>query len=402
MHNQALPIRTWKMKCLLLTGGMLFIFLLDNLPLGTYIDHNTYIYVLKPLLWIFIANLYRWFPRNHPVCPLRIKETIMLWGVIFAIINIFVLIGAGLFDGFGKSPYNQSIKGIAMNVVMIGSMLLGRETARGFIVNHLLRKEKYSLFIILSLLFTMLNYPISKFTALKNLEEVVQFMAQYFAPDFCQNLLATYLAFLGGWAPAISYMGILEAFHWLSPVLPNLQWITSAFVGTLCPVFSFNVIQNVYMKESGELKSKKFKEESTLGWVITSVLSIGIIWFCVGVFQIYPSVVATGSMEPVINPGDVILIEKISKMEDIDALREGDIIHFKRDDIFITHRIIKIVQEEQLKTYRTKGDNNSGPDSILVKPENIKGKIVYVFPKIGWPTLLIKKKNDNPIEGVEF
>jgi len=130
--------------------------------------------------------------------------------------------------------------------------------------------------------------------------------------------------------------------------------------------------------------------------MITSIVSIGIIWFSVGVFPIYPSVIATGSMEPMIKPGDVILIKKT------DDVKLNDVVQFKRDDILIAHRIIDIVEDDKGKSYRTKGDNNSAPDFELVKGEQIKGKVVKVVPKIGWPTLLVKSKKDVPLEKVEF
>ena len=38
--------------------------------------------------------------------------------------------------------------------------------------------------------------------------------------------------------------------------------------------------------------------------------SVAIIWFAVGLFPLYPSVILTGSMEPDIMPGDVVLVAK--------------------------------------------------------------------------------------------
>ena len=108
-------------------------------------------------------------------------------------------------------------------------------------------------------------------------------------------------------------------------------------------------------------------------------------------------------MEPMIKPGDVILVKKIVNIEEINRLKVGDVMQFKRGNILITHRILEIKQSEKAEiSYRTKGDNNSGADSELVKPEDIKGTIVYVVPKIGWPTLLIKSKDNTSMDEVVF
>lgn len=78
-------------------------------------------------------------------------------------------------------------------------------------------------------------------------------------------------------------------------------------------------------------------------------------------------------------------------------------IQFKRGDILISHRIIEeIVEKDKTKSYRTQGDNNSGPDFELVKPEDVRGEIIKVIPKIGWPTLLLKTKRDVPMHEIEF
>lgn len=107
-------------------------------------------------------------------------------------------------------------------------------------------------------------------------------------------------------------------------------------------------------------------------------------------------------MKPLIHPGDMVLISKMKNIEDIDNLKEGDIIQFKRGNILITHRIVEILNEKNVKQYRTKGDNNSVSDKQTVKPEDIKGRMISVIPKVGWPTLLLKSSDDIPIEDVEF
>ena len=86
-----------------------------------------------------------------------------------------------------------------------------------------------------------------------------------------------------------------------------------------------------------------------------------------------------GSMKPLIHPGDMVLISKMKNIEDIDNLKEGDIIQFKRRNILITHRIVEILNEKNVQ-YRTKGDNNSVSDKQTV-PKDIKGRMIQLYPK---------------------
>lgn len=83
------------------------------------------------------------------------------------------------------------------------------------------------------------------------------------------------------------------------------------------------------------------------------------------------SIVTTGSMEPAIETGEMI-IEKRNNSE----YKEGDIISFDiGEDYYICHRIIKYNQAGDY--YDTQGDNNKIADSFRVTKDNIKGKVIY-------------------------
>jgi len=160
----------------------------------------------------------------------------------------------------------------------------------------------------------------------------------------------------------------------------------------------FTTMQSMYEVEARERYQRDVKEEGIPSFIITVLLSVGIVWFVVGVFPVYPSVVVTGSMEPMIHPGDVILVKKVA---DINEIQIGDVIQFERDNIRISHRITGIVIKDGIPNYRTKGDNNNAEDVRLVSPEQIKGEIIKVVPNIGWPTMLIKSNKDIPFDEID-
>lgn len=350
-------------------------------------------------MWLGIGLLAWFFPTVRPVGKLKIRGSLYFWAFCFAFIMIVVQVIAGLIDGLGKSPYDHSVTGIISNTIIFTLVLIGHELARHYLINSITREESYRIFILVALLMALVAFPITKFTSFKSYEEIVKFLAQFLVPEFSKNLLATVLVFYGGPISSIIFMGTLDAFHWLSPILPDLKWITASLVGILTPVFLLSVAQIIYEDESRIRKRKDKEEDNPLSWMITMLASIGIIWFSVGVFPIYPSVIATGSMIPMIQPGDVILVDKkVDAME----LGKGDIIQFRRENILISHRIIDVIEKDGVKSYRTQGDNNSGPDQEIVKPEDVKGEIFKVIPKIGWPTLLIKSNRDIPLDEVVF
>lgn len=79
------------------------------------------------------------------------------------------------------------------------------------------------------------------------------------------------------------------------------------------------------------------------------------------------------SMNPNINPGDLIIVKKSNKYD------VNDIISFISTDNYVTtHRIVDITNTG----YVTKGDSNNYTDHSNVTIGNIYGKVVLVIPGI--------------------
>lgn len=397
-----LPTTYSRLRCIVLISLVLIIYMLTNSPLPTLVGSRVFNYFIRPCMWLGLAFIIFFFPKVRPKSQLKFISSVNMWALTFALVFIVISVFAGFLDGLGKSPYSHTPKGLLINFFTVGSILLGSELVRNYLVNSFTTKENYLIFILVALFMTISGTPFDKLINLKEYEALVKYLAEFLAPDFAKNLFATYLAFLGGPLSSIIYLGLIEGFHWFSPILPNLKWITTALIGILVPVFSLSLMQMFYLSEAKLLKRNEKEQEGPFGWMLTSILSIVIVWFAVGVFPVYPSVIATGSMEPMIKPGDVILVDKATSIEEIYSLKEGDVIQFSRDAILISHRIVEIGEEEGVKVFLTKGDNNSSPDFDPVRPEQVKGKIIKVVPKIGWPTLLIKSNRDIDINEVVF
>lgn len=89
--------------------------------------------------------------------------------------------------------------------------------------------------------------------------------------------------------------------------------------------------------------------------------------------------VRSGSMEPTIIAGDIILIKNNP------PYKKNDVVTFRdQTNRIVTHRIIQVAGNESTPMYLTKGDANRSIDSGKVSLENILGKVVLVIPKIGF------------------
>lgn len=402
-YRKHLPTKNSSKNIIFVIVAVIVIYLFDNYSTKLQIGHSIANYIIVPIFWIGISIYICFLPCKKSSSKLRNKNFIYILSFIFGLTFIFINLLAAFLDGLGKSPYNHTIQGILTNFITVGSCLVGKELIRSYLINSYVRKENYLIFVIVAFFMTIISFSINKYIALNNIESAVMFVAEYLLPEFSHNLFASYLVYLGGPISSIIYLSITQLFHWMSPVLPNLKWINSALIGIMCPVFFLMSLQSLYANHTKEKKKIRKDDEDLVSWIVTSVISILIIWFTVGVFPIYPSVIITGSMEPHIKPGDVILVKKITGMEDIENLSINDVIQFQRDGILISHRVIEIKTDEKIGyLYKTKGDNNSGPDVDLVNPQDIKGTVIYTIPKIGWMTLLMKSDKEIPIEEIVF
>lgn len=96
--------------------------------------------------------------------------------------------------------------------------------------------------------------------------------------------------------------------------------------------------------------------------------------------------VASGSMEPALKQGSLVLDKKS------DSYNKGDAITFlspgAKDST--THRIIEIVQTNKGTMYKVKGDANNAPDKDLVSIKYVVGKVIFSLPFIGYPIMFSK------------
>ncbi len=351
---------------------------IGNLPVSTY--------VIQPLLWLLIALVVYFLPRYRPAAKPTIRRTIIQIALFIALFQISLYVIGGLFSSFGHSPYPFSPLGIAGNIFFVGSMLVGMELSRAWLVNRLGKKHTFLALVFVALLYTMLNTSLAKITGLSFTAESVSFLTSSLLPLLARNLLATVLAYYAGPLASIAYIGLLQAFWWFVPILPDLPWAIESLIGVVVPILGWIVVHGFYQSKTERIRARRVKEGSLIGWVIATVISVSIIWFSVGLFPVHPALVLSGSMRPVMDAGDVAIIVKV----DSGAIKEGDIIQFRLGDITVMHRVVEIVETGGSRSFITKGDDNERPDPNPTTAENLIGKTVFTIPKIGWVGIAIK------------
>ena len=93
--------------------------------------------------------------------------------------------------------------------------------------------------------------------------------------------------------------------------------------------------------------------------------------------------VVSGSMEPTLQTGGAAVCRPVDPKQ----IEPGDVIAFKSTNdpsTTITHRVIGVYGPANSPSFATRGDANNSPDENLVPAENIKGKIVFHLPYVGY------------------
>jgi signal peptidase len=103
-----------------------------------------------------------------------------------------------------------------------------------------------------------------------------------------------------------------------------------------------------------------------------------------------PFVVLSGSMEPAIPVGGVLLVRRVAAAD----VRRGDIITFvtprepsasPQAASVTTHRVVAVQAGQQGQpTFATKGDANENADPMAVPAQNVLGSAVFAMPYLGY------------------
>ena len=130
----------------------------------------------------------------------------------------------------------------------------------------------------------------------------------------------------------------------------------------------------------------------TIYYLIIAVVVFIALLIIVSAFPITGNIkmftVLSGSMEPAIHTGSVVVIKPASNY------KVGDVITFGQNtktELPTTHRIAEIKAVEGNMVYKTKGDANNTEDSTETPQKEVIGKVLFSIPWLGYVVDFVKK-----------
>ena len=139
-----------------------------------------------------------------------------------------------------------------------------------------------------------------------------------------------------------------------------------------------------------EIHKKKIKSVIRIALLVLVALIIGVNIYTINAsrlagdtvpmpFGVGAAVVLSGSMEPELSAGDLLIV---AERKDYNV---GDVVVYQDGRMAVTHRIISISEDEVI----TRGDANNIEDDPIA-PTQIKGEVVLAIPFLGYAVNIIK------------
>ncbi len=143
------------------------------------------------------------------------------------------------------------------------------------------------------------------------------------------------------------------------------------------------------------MKTKEINWKKVNYWqIITYIIYALVIIFAISAILSRFSVggvrlltVQSGSMEPAIKMGSVVFVKAQ------DNYKIGDIITFRTSaslEETTTHRIVDVIEEDDITYFQTQGDANGTPDGQLIPKDWVVGKAKFAIPYLGYPVAFVK------------
>ena len=339
---------------------------------------NKKIIALFLLMYMFIVKRKIGSISNTSIHKKEVNKYMFLFALLYLIIYYVI----GYYVGYYKATYRFGLWTIINQILPIVLIIVSSEVLRSKFISD---KDRISLIMtyIFGILIDFVIY--ANIYDLTNLSGFLEALGYVFFASIASNLLYNYVSYNFGIIPNIIYRIIITIYLYIIPITPDVHIYFKSFARIVYPILIYITLANSYEKKNKALAIRSKKTNNIL-MAITLVLVLLFTMLISCKFKYGLIVVGSSSMKEAMEKGDAILF---NTKVNIDKLKEGKVILFKKDDKVIIHRLISIDKINNEYRLYTKGDNNSDIDEGYVTKDNLYGVAELKIRKIGLPTLWI-------------
>ena len=380
--------------------------------LESYLAYAVLYGSLLVLFYVFVAGVDESSPSRYGFVTFGRRSTLKTIPVAALFVAVFFLIALepGFIYGFARAP-NPSLLTFGFFLFSSPIVALAEEGIyRGYIFKRLATTGPFSAALLMSSALYALQLTNLSELGSQGLNGALQYLFTNTFTPFVLGIVMCLYFFKSGWSllgPIIVRIGILLQSN-LSPILARTPGFEFKFVFELLGFGGLIILINTLVKEprfmarhyleiqTGPkigrfLRKAKLRAETRRTLMSVSIAGVVIVSAFAGSQYLLSSsfrlsAIATGSMQPTLGIGTLVVVQSISSPA---TIRVGDIIEYNNPVLgaHIVHRVIDVTNAKSGILYTTKGDYNTVADPAPVALGQVVGRVVFAVPYIGYTVL---------------
>ena len=341
---------------------------------------NGYVKVGFIVILLLIFRLFFDYEKDRH----RYWKSICLEITIFLLVYFIIYYLSGLVFSFYRPINYFTFTNIVNIIIPLIAFIILKELLRYFI---LVKAEGSKLVIVITCItFILLDLvPFYSLDTFKSSYSIFMFFALSVLPYVSMNIVCTYITCKCGYKPTMYYILVMELYTYILPLIPNPNEYIYAVYQLIAPFILLYRVYLFYKTERDEELVRVYNKRRFIALIPSTLIIVFLVYFTSGYFYYHAVVVGSGSMEPKIHKGDVVLIEK--EKIDFDKIEIGQVIAYKYDDRIIIHRLVNKIRVNGECFYYTKGDANNDIDNYKITSDMLVGVVNKKVPYIGYPTV---------------
>lgn len=365
-------------KRLLIFEISIMIILFLNSFVSSILSSNLKIVFLILILLIF-KFLFGFEKDRH-----RYTKSVCMEIIIYLLVYFILYYLFGLLVGFVRTTNLLNFNGVIKVILPFVITIILQEILRYMV----LTKSEGSKFLIVTTCITFVlldlvgTYSLSTFSTAYS---TFTFIAVYLLPSISKNVFCSYISIKSGYKPSILYLLIVGSYSFFVPIMPNPNVYFYSIIELIIPMIFFYCLYRFFKNDRDEDVVRKTQKEKAFGLILPTLVVLFLVYITSGYFHYHAIAIASGSMEPVISKGDVVIVEKLDKK--FEYLKIGQVIAYKKDGIIVVHRLYNMVKVEGEYFFYTKGDANDFVDNYKITEDMVIGTVDIKVPYIGYPTV---------------
>lgn len=318
----------------------------------------------------------------------RYTKDIILEVIIFLIAFFILYYLFGVVISFYQNNNYLTILGLVDFITPVVFYVLVKEYLRYMVMCK--AEGSKLLFITTVLMFVLFDITSAiYFRRFESNYGVFLFIALTLLPALSSNTVLCYFTTRTGYKPLILYSMVIGLYQYILPILPNPNEYISSIINFILPIGLGYRLYKFLQKEHKRDITTDYRRKTVKPLLASTVIIIVLVYFTSGYFHYWAIAVASGSMHPKINKGDVAIVEKIDGQ--YQTLKKGQVIAFKYNGVIIVHRLIDIIEDQGEYYFYTKGDANAKQDNFVVREEMVIGIVNHKISYIGIPTVWLNE-----------